>query len=495
MGTGRTKIDLSVFLLALLCEGAFAALALSSYRASPLESLREFLTSPPGLVCLAAGLLALATAVTLVRLWRSLSPNTIRQATLSLALNVVTIALALVMGEATLRILHEVSMRVPGWSIDFPVLRSWERTSDEFRAALGNGSTTAYHEFDPELGWKIGINRMSADGLYASNRQGLRSARPGETRLNWTMGDTHLTAAPQQPSRVALIGDSYTFGYEVAYEDTWAHQLATRLQPRFDVVNFGVIGYSINQVRLKYERDVRPLHPDMVVVGIISHDFKRDTFIYNFLPFPDMLSLPFARPRPILREGRLEMLNVPLPTPTEIFAAKSIHQLPYLQADINYNWLEWERAPWRWLQHSMLFRTAVSLPAGVPSPRKAAFEQEQRLLNRAVLQALSDAIRKDGATPLFLFFPEAGDMHDDSSRTDTPSAPYGLSLLAEMDLPHEDMRGCLRGMRPEGRHTPGNHLTPAANAAIAACLPEVIQKHLTHDAPPHVIAEHPTSSS
>lgn len=484
-----------MFLLALLGEGALAAFALSSYRASPLENLGGFLSSPPGLVCVAAGLLALATAVSLVRLLRNLPSTAIRQATLSLTLNVVTITLALIIGEGTLRILHEVSMRVPGWSIDFPVLRNWERTSDEFRAALSNGSTAAYHDFDPELGWKIGSNRKSADGLYASGRKGLRSAKPGDTEQDWTMEKVHLTASPQQPLRVALIGDSYTFGYEVAYEDTWAHQLGSRLQPRFDVANFGVIGYSINQVRLKYERDVRPLHPDLVIIGIISHDFQRDTFIYNFLPFPDMLALPFARPRPILRDGRLEMLNVPLPTPTEIFTAKSIHQLPYLQADVNYNWLEWERAPWRWLQHSMLFRTAVSLPAGLPSTRKAAFEQEQGVLNRAVLRALSEAIQKDGATPLFLFFPERGDMNDDPDGTGARQTPYGLSLLAELELPYADMSECLRSISPDVRHTPGNHLTPVANAAVAACLPDVIQTHLSRKTPSPLVAGNSTSSS
>ena len=40
------------------------------------------------------------------------------------------------------------------------------------------------------------------------------------------------TDIQSDPVRVALIGDSFTFGAEVAYEETWAHRVSLLLGPR-----------------------------------------------------------------------------------------------------------------------------------------------------------------------------------------------------------------------------------------------------------------------
>lgn len=301
--------------------------------------------------------------------------------------------------------------------------------------------------------------------------------------LNWSKGALRQTGIQSDPVRVALIGDSFTFGDEVSYEETWAHRASRQLGPQYELVNFGVIGYSVNQVRLKYERDVRPLHPDIVVVGIISHDFLRDTFIYNFLPYPDMLALPYARPRPVLRNGRLELLNTPLPSPSQIFNTVSVHDLPHLESDVNYNPTEWERAPWRLLQRSFLFRTVATWPAWPPRSRTMVFSQEQHELNRAVLQSLADSITKNGSHLLFLFFPDPDELPDTPAHPGTTVAHYGTRILAEVGLPYEDMTACVRTVSPEHRFAPNGHYSAETNAALASCLPDIVRKRMSQTRP------------
>ncbi len=460
--------------LLFVCEGAAILCLLSIYRYSPIIGLSIFLQSPAGWLALATLTLFVGTGLLLLRIVRQFPPPAARQASLTLSLNLILILVTGLVAETSLRVLHELGMRIPRLEVPFPTLRSWERTAADFRAAI-ESTTTPFHQHDPELGWTIARNRLTADGLYASSQEGLRSGRPGETRLNWSSPGIHPAGRHQHRRRIALIGDSFTFGYEIPFDATWATRLATLTMPEEDFANFGVIGYSVNQMRLKYERDIRPLHPDVVIVGLISNDFLRDTYVYNFMRYPNMLALPYARPRPALRDGHLTVLNTPLPAPTEIFARASVHDLPYLAEDVNYSPVEWERAPWRWLQRSFLFRVLTAWPAGSSETRRASFEDEQHALNRAVLQAFMAAITAEGSTALFLFFPDRTELPDTPDLPQPVLRSYTVRLLEELGLPFIDTTPCVSTIPPERRFMPGQHYTPEVNAALASCLPEVLR--------------------
>jgi len=88
---------------------------------------------------------------------------------------------------------------------------------------------------------------------------GTRSPRPGT-----------VFADRSADYRIALIGDSFTFSDEASYEESWSYKLERKLRPQVQVLNFGVSGYGIDQAYLRYKRDVRPWHPDIVVLGYIQ---------------------------------------------------------------------------------------------------------------------------------------------------------------------------------------------------------------------------------
>ncbi len=470
--------------LLVLLDACPLLLVLAVYRYSSLQDLGDYLRSSFGLAALMAAATGLLAGILLMRHLRRLPAVSRRPAFLLVTLNALTLVLTLVSGEIFLRVLHEIDMRWPLWSQHHFILRSWDRTSQAFRQALESGSTMgSYHEFDPLLGWHIGANRRSPDGLYASSVEGLRSDRPGVSLLlRPTLTATGLGA--HRPSlRVALVGDSFTFGYEVSYRDSWAQALAARLGGDFQILNFGVIGYGINQSRLKYERDVRPLHPDIVVFSAISHDFERDATIYNFLPFPGQLNLPYPRPRPVLRDGRLETINTPLPTPEEVFKTASLGELPFIEYDANYDWMDWERPRWRWLQQSFLFRTLTSWPAGPLPARSATFEQEKWTLEPRVLQAFADSVRQDGAVPIFVFFPERHEL-DSSTEINKPQSPQGIRMFRAAGLPYEDTTECMRRVPRGHRYAPQDHFSVESNTAVAECLLPTILRHTADRTPP-----------
>lgn len=132
--------------------------------------------------------------------------------------------------------------------------------------------------------------------------------------------------------RIAIFGDSFTFGEEVSDDETFAHQLE-RLLPGVEVLNFGVHGYGHDQ-ELLYLREALPLYrPDIVLVGHVTDDSMR-----NMLAFRS-----FAKPWFRLQGGNLELHGTPVPAPAEFLAA---HARGSRLVDLLT--MARERVLWRW---------------------------------------------------------------------------------------------------------------------------------------------------
>lgn len=171
--------------------------------------------------------------------------------------------------------------------------------------ALGDES---YIRADPELGWTIRPDARSRDGLYLSDRLGLRSPERGR--------DT-----PRRPRpgvlRIALFGDSFTHGNDVAYEDSWAAVLAERLAARgvaAEVLNLGVGGFAVDQAYLRWRKRGRELAPAVVAFGFQSSNCKRNLNLLRILYSRDT-GLVFSKPRLVLEGEGLRAINVPTVDP------------------------------------------------------------------------------------------------------------------------------------------------------------------------------------
>jgi hypothetical protein len=173
-------------------------------------------------------------------------------------------------------------------------------------------------------GWAVAPNVRNLE-VFGGKRlntdsHGLRGAR--EVPFAKTPGTT----------RIAIFGDSFTFGEEVSDDETFAHQLE-RLLPGVEVLNFGVHGYGHDQ-ELLYLREALPRYaPDVVLVGHVTDDSMR-----NMLAFRS-----FAKPRFRLGDGELELEGVPVPSPEEVLARE-----PWRSRLLDLLSMARERVLWRW---------------------------------------------------------------------------------------------------------------------------------------------------
>lgn len=480
------SLRLLTLLFALEATALLTALALYKRVGRPLL---VFLGTPAGHVLIAAAAATLTVAaLTLYALRRR---DTRRSLTSTLALNVVSIGAMFVAAEITVRARLAETPLGPafGRTVLFP--RSWDAEAARNRAVLENAKhRRPFLAFDSTLGWvpnpstrsgdynlqyelqylaelrrdhprDADIQRerpnvtASDDSVYLSSAEGLRSGTAGIS----------LAASPAR-HRIALVGDSFTFGLEVRYEQTWGHQLEQALGTDYQVLNFGVDGYGTDQAYLRYRRDVVRWHPDVVILGLVSDDLNRSMCVYGFLCFHGS-EMPFPKPRLVLRGDSLVPLAMPLPSPESIFATRAITELPFVQYDRAFDPLEWQRHPYD-ASYSVRYLLSRFRRWSVLGPLKD--DSAMARVNGAVLRSFVREVKKNGSTPVIVFLPAKGELLPDWNQ------PFhGPVLLRQLGLSFVDATPCVTRVAPARRFVV-LHYSAESNAAVAGCLRDLVPR-------------------
>jgi hypothetical protein len=374
---------------------------------------------------------------------------------LSLVLALLNVAVLLLFGEILIRSLIESDPQGPLVGNVRLLPRYWPDVAHHWqRQWRRHHSNAGIFVFDPILGWTIAPNRegIGASGeLLFSSAEGARARYRGE-----------IIKSPSK-ANIALIGDSYVFGSDVNFEDTWAYHLEQSLRSDVRVLNFGVPGYGVDQAYLRYVHHVRDLQPRIAILALISHDVLRTSMVYYAVGFPSAVA-PGPKPRFILRDEQLKLINTPLPLPGAVYKIKSIEQLPYIVYDSAYRPSDWQS---HWYDFLYLFRFLASVSFhDVPST-------ETVLLNGAILKSfVRDAI-SNGTLPLIVYLPSYSELGD-GTKSISKTRSLGVAVLEEAKVDFVDLTDCVGAIEERRRFTEGWHYTTHTNAILADCLREVV---------------------
>jgi len=250
-------------------------------------------------------------------------------------------------------------------------------------------SDLAIYERDIELGWTIVPN---ARGWHAALDFGLW-LRSDEHGFRSPVDDGPAPPVPEGAQQILVLGDSFAFGWGVAADRMFSTELERQLSPRgrpYAVRTAAVPGYSTDQEYLQWRRLSTHVHPDRVVLLFHQSDPPG-----NIREWSDMGKFSYGKPRFDIANGRLALVNVPVPDKRLLAPDSALEPAKKLLRPL---------AMYAVLQSAM--RNGIHLPA----PRVAAqpvpvLDPAAYTVTAALLEALDADIRAHGATLFVALIP------------------------------------------------------------------------------------------
>jgi hypothetical protein len=269
------------------------------------------------------------------------------------------------------------------------------------------GSIVRFH---PTLGWdhppnaEAWLHRPEYDVLLKFNSKGLR-------------GPERPYQKPAGAFRALLLGDSFTDGYTVSEEKSVRARLEGELRSRgcalAEVFNAGAIGYSTDQEYLFYQQEGRKYAPDVVVVMFCSNDLYFNTTGEQGKPYFDLDGENLVlRNSPVPPPDRGGWVRSPEPRPLRIKPWKGSMALRLLSDRTQAG----NPALHRWLaRFGAVEPTKVEAipydmwPMGKDHPREV---NDMWARTAAILEALKQAVEKDGGRLLLFYIPDRSEVND-----------------------------------------------------------------------------------
>lgn len=274
------------------------------------------------------------------------------------------------------------------------------RLAPETRTALTEflAGRRGYVEFDSELGWAAARNIQS--GEWHHNAQGIRAR-------------SNVSLAPMPGEvRVVVFGDSFVHGTDMSDEQTW-ESVIERERTGWRVLNFGVFAYGTDQALLRYEREGSAFHPRVVILGVLGENFKRNVNVFRPFYLLSESGFPLTKPRFVLRHGQLCLVPNPY---SKLDDYRRLLDDPASQArqigrDDFYFHRGFDDGPLsrlgvvRIIRHVRNVITAPYTRSGLQNTRSEPFK-----VTAALLERFDRVVRRDGALPVVVLFPEKEDI-------------------------------------------------------------------------------------
>lgn len=279
--------------------------------------------------------------------------------------------------------------------------------------------------YDQQLGWTLNPGYKNVNEAIFINQAGIRSVvqytpEPVDDRL-----------------RIALFGDSYTYDEEVNNHNTWATRLEQELGNlgiNAEVLNFGVPGYGMDQAYLRWETTGKAFNPDIVIFGFVAKDAERNLNILRQILQPNT-SIPFSKPRFVLQNDELQLVNSPtLPINEIVPTLRNFHNHELSKYESFYD-SRYSQTWWVWskflsvLIDSLGLNPTIQNPDGIYIPTDG---NEYVSIARAITRQFSDSVTTNNHQFVVVYLPDRKTLENLEANTNNPYLET-LQLLPEFE--------------------------------------------------------------
>ena len=340
--------------------------------------------------------------------------------------------------EASLRIYYGVTDKIPP-HFDYSVRKEWQWIRE--RATSGNASFNEKFEYDPWIGWNNRANRHSGD--VKINAEHMRNEK-------------EFKAGPHpQHKRLMVLGDSFSFGYGVSNEQTYAAQLAGNYLQDWEVLNLSVSATGTDQQIINYQRYGKKYEADIVVLGFYLLDYSRNLIRFRY----------YAKPMFDLDDGHLVLTNSPVPAPEELYR----------------KYVSGERKIGGWGYSYAI--AAFAEPIINHNKRDRSQGSPGRKLLAALMSRFQDEIVAQGAVPVWLILPDRDIVEKGRSKYEEIGV-FSEAVANELGMAVINMDGDFKAFAKKSPDQPiwrpkdvGGHLSRTGHSLVAKHLHRYIDEN------------------
>ena len=294
--------------------------------------------------------------------------------------------------------------------------------------------------FDPHLGWTYRPNTSFPDRGMAHNNDGIRT---GKSKQRYTQDPTNDVL------RIALFGDSFTHGDGAGYYSTWGFNLQRALRAlgrEVEVLNFGVGGYGMDQAYLRYLKEGVKYKPDIVIFGFSIENVFRNINLFRFFYKKGSSGVPFSKPRFILEEDNLVLINSPTVPPDKLleilknFSNWDLAEHEHFYRDDEYHIKFWQKSRFLSLVFALVrYRETMLLD---DPPEGAAYQ-----LMSEIIATFRDEVEGDNGRFLVAHLPPGNhfEYFQENDRFKYESVLKHIETLAPVFRPEKAMLDSIDG--------------------------------------------------
>ena len=382
-----------------------------------------------------------------------------RKAPIAILIAFAALALTLIVLEVSVRLIGDTDSNGQFVFRDSklpPYILPLDELERQFQKYLENKNKVALIP-DAAIGWTYRPDSKRQNGTFTINGAGLRALR-------------EYTLKPAADTlRIALFGDSFVAGDEVTDEEVWGFKLEQQLIQaglRAEVLNFGVSGYGMGQAYLRWQSQGKDYAPDIVFFVFQAENLDRNVNVFRLL-YPQS-GFVYSKPRFILEDGSLSLVNSPALPPEEILDVfKTLDSHPLASHEAFYVGRD-SRSPL--LKASRLAGLAYvalnRLQEAETQMQKYGPASERGQLGMAIVDAFAADVASSGATFIVLHLPRKDHLKEFHEGKQLP----WRFLLDNLETVYhyinaEDFLGV--EYTDASYYQPGYHYGPEINARIA----------------------------
>jgi hypothetical protein len=261
--------------------------------------------------------------------------------------------------------------------------------------ALKQHVDSYYHDdpflvYSAHIGWDIAPSHLSQEG-YQSNSDGLRADLEYETEVE------------EGVIRIGVFGDSYSFGVDAPYKESWPYLLQIKLNDagyKTEVINFGVPAYGMDQAYLRYVTKGKLYNLDIVIFGLNPENANRNVNILS--PFYFGTSFPFSKPRFVVNNKTLALINSPTQKPSDLLETfKRFDESPLAKYEEFYDGRRNNTILWK-SRLAALTSTFIGVECGMRGFTSTPLYNADQSLSRNIVKKFGESVEEQSSQFIIL---------------------------------------------------------------------------------------------